>query len=169
MTRRWLVSGAAVLALVLLAALPWGFGASERFVLPLLPLVAIYVFSVRPSDVLPASIVFAAGLLLDVLTLGPLGYWPLVYLVGHLSARLWAPAVQDGAILRWLGFGGTLAVVGIAAWTLESIYFVRLADASAHAVAALIVLALYPVLALLLAPLHPVRDGPDDLYPDTVR
>ena len=81
-----------IAVLTLLAALPWGLPTEDRFFLPLLPVVAIHYWALRRPEVLPEWFVFLAGLLLDVFTHGPLGYWPLVYLVAYALGVLGSEA-----------------------------------------------------------------------------
>ena len=77
-----------VVLLTLIAALPLGVPAGDRFFLPLLPVVAVHYWTLRHDAWLPEWVVFLAGLMLDILTHGPLGYWAFIYLLAHLTATL---------------------------------------------------------------------------------
>ena len=62
-----IVAPFSVVALTVLSALPWGVAAESRFVLPLLPVVAIHYWVLREhAQMVPEWFVFACGLLLDV-------------------------------------------------------------------------------------------------------
>ncbi len=139
-----------VLTLTLIAAAPWGIGAHSRFVLPLLPLLAIVHLAVRRPETMPAGLVFAAGLMLDVLTHGPLGYWPLVFLAGHLAALNLSQRSRETMPRRMVWVAAVLAVVVLVEWLVSSLYFMQPAAWKPIAGAALIAVVAYPLLALIL-------------------
>ena len=155
---------ATVLLLALLSVIPWGLGEGPGFTLPALPFVAIHYWSTRHASLLPAPLVFLAGLGVDVLSHGPLGYWSLVYLAGialtHASEELMGPAEGVG---HWLGFCGAMAGLMAVAWLLASAYFARAIDWWPMAVAALILVAVYPVLAGLMSLVENWVAGPQVL------
>lgn len=136
-------------ALTLIAALPWGLSSQNRFVLPLLPVVGIHYWSLRHGPLVPEWCVFLAGLTLDVLTNGPLGYWALIYLLAHISATLSAPAATRGVGTRLALLAFDLAFVTAVAWILSSIYFLEAADWRPYAIGA----AYAAFVAVLLVPL----------------
>ncbi len=118
-----------VAVLVVLSALPWGVPADSRFVLPLLPAVAIHYWVLRgKSGTVPEWFAFAAGLLLDILTNGPLGFWPLIYLLTYVLAALSSPFAHDGPIRRWFLLFAAMSAVAAAAWMVTSLYSVQIAD-----------------------------------------
>ncbi|MGQ0672115.1 MAG: hypothetical protein ACT4N2_04445 [Hyphomicrobium sp.] len=149
---------ALVIALaVVLAALPWGVEPDWRFVLPGGVYAIVHHFTVADPARVPEWLVFGAGLSLDVLTGGPLGYWSLVYLAGYVVAVLQAPlGAQDrrGRVAdrfgRWLKFVVALAVVAGLEWALASLYFLQPADVGPYVAAATVVVLAYPVLALVI-------------------
>lgn len=126
-----LLPAASLLLLVLTSALSLGAGSGTSFVLPALPILAVHYWTRRQRGLMPVALVFAAGLAIDLLTYGPLGYWPLLFLAGTAvslaSARLLRsrhPIVELGATLTVLG-----AVAG-AGWLLASAYFSSAVDPS---------------------------------------
>lgn len=149
---KWLRSSMPVLsvaALTFAAALPWGLAAEDRFVLPLLPVIAIYYWTLDPDAWLPDWAIFIAGLTLDVLTQGPLGYWALVYLCAYTVAMLLSrrPAASVAGRMAFLAFA-IVAVTGFA-WLLASLYFLQLLNWRPYAWSALVTI----VVAFALAPL----------------
>ena len=83
-----LIPALTIIVATVLVALPWGMAAENRFLLPLLPLIVIHFWTLRrPGDVAEWW-VFVAGLSLDILTNGPIGYWALIYLLGYAAAVL---------------------------------------------------------------------------------
>jgi rod shape-determining protein MreD len=146
-----------IAVLTVLAALPWGLPAEDRFFLPLLPVIAIHFWTLRHDAWIPEWLVFLAGLAVDVLTQGPLGYWSLIYLVAHLAATFSAPYAGQGSLSRLGLLGLALALVTALAWLVSSIYFLELADAGPY----LAGLAFAAVSALLLLPALHALDAPD--------
>jgi len=141
-----------VVVLTLLAALPWGMGADTRFFLPLLPIVAIVHWSLVRPDLMPVGVAFLTGLSLDVLTHGPLGFWSLMHVLGHVLAV----AVRRrgaGLLVRMLLVAFVTAALTLVAWAIASVYFVSLAAWRPLVTAAGIVLLVYPLLCLLFAPI----------------
>lgn len=112
-----------VAVLTLIAALPWGVPAADRFFLPLLPVVAVHYWALRHDAWLPEWAVFIAGLTLDVLTHGPLGYWALIYLLVHLTATLSSRLAVEGTLGRLMLLGFAIVLVTVVAWAVASLYF----------------------------------------------
>lgn len=152
-----------VSVLAVLAVLPWGLPAHARFVLPFLPVIAIHFWASRAGERLSPWVPFAAGVVVDVLTNGPLGYWPLIYL-GALMLGVDAQRMPGtGAAARWALFLGALLGLVIAAWGVASLYHLGFSDWRPFAWALWIAALCYPPLAFLLgaldpAPLRPSND-----------
>jgi rod shape-determining protein MreD len=153
----------AVLALV--AVLPWGLPPDGRFVLPLLPFIAIHYWASRHPDRLAEWVPFVAGLAVDVLSNGPLGYWSLIYLVGYMIAVEAHLVTAAGPAGRWFIFLTSLALLVAAAWGIASLYYLELAAWRPFAWAALLAGLAYPVFALILRSLDPdpIRRSNDSL------
>ena len=161
-----LIAPGSVLLLVILSALPWGVPADSRFVLPLLPVVAIHYWVLRErAPLLPEWFVFACGLLLDILTNGPLGFWPLIYLFAYVLATLSAPWAREGVFARWLLLLAALAILSICAWIISSIYAIEIVDWQPFAWGALAAGLAHPLFALLLiGSRRPPRRGNNVLF-----
>ena len=93
----------------LAAALPWGLPADACLVLPLLPYAVLHVATVTRDGAVPEWLAFVAGLALDLLTGGPLGYWALVYLAGYGATVLALPWARRGRGPALAVYGATLA------------------------------------------------------------
>lgn len=144
---------ALVLLLALVAALPFGMRSELRFVLPMLPAFVVLAWNTRRRNAVPEWGAFLAGLLLDAVSQGPLGYWALLYLVAYVLAALLRGPADEGAVLRWARFVLATVLLGIATWSLLSVYSMQPADVrpllNAVAAAALIYLPLAALIALV--------------------
>ncbi len=130
---RTLAPVASVALLTIAAILPWGLPVEDRFVLPLLPIVAITYWTLDRDAWLPEWVVFLAGLMLDVLTQGPLGYWALVYLVTYVVA-VFASRLRCETNVRKLAiFAGVILAVTVFAWLAASVYFLEMLDLAPYA------------------------------------
>ena len=146
-----IVAPFSVVALTVLSALPWGVAAESRFVLPLLPVVAIHYWVLREhAQMVPEWFVFACGLLLDVLTIGPLGFWSMIYLFSYALATLSIPWSREGVMARWLLLLAALALVSLCAWIISSIYAVEVVDWQPFAWGAVAAGLTHPLFALVL-------------------
>jgi rod shape-determining protein MreD len=146
-----IVAPVSVAVLTILSALPWGVPAESRFVLPLLPVVAIHYWVLRDhARSVPEWFVFLCGLLLDVLTNGPLGFWSLIYLLAYAAAQFSVPLSREGPLVRWMLLIVALTALSFTAWISSSIYAVELVDWQPFAWGALAAGAIHPVFALLL-------------------
>lgn len=159
----YVVPFASVVILAVLAALPWGLPTEDRFFLPLLPVVAIHYWALRRREALPEWSVFCAGLLLDVFTHGPLGYWALVYLAAFTFGVLGEAAGRKSQLLRLALFAVSLAVIAALAWAIASIYFFEFADWRPYARGA----GLAALAAILIVPLLHLLDAPQPQRSDT--
>lgn len=147
MSERIIPSLALFLAVVV-AAVPWVLPDEASFILPSLLIIAVFVLTLQRKRTLPGISVFAAGLLMDILTAGPLGYWAILFLLTHTVAvqyRLRARRAEFASI--WLVFAATaIAAAGIG-WALASLYFVRIIDWQPMAIGAGAVVVLFPLVA----------------------
>ena len=129
--------------------------------LSLMPVAAIYFWSARRPRLIPAIAAFACGLLLDVMTQGPLGVWPVAMLVAAMAGRQVRRAdITIGWLRSAANLAGTLALCGAIIGLLMSLYQWSVVPVwplvGAVGLAALI----YPLLGGLLALL-------DGLWPKT--
>ena len=152
-----------VVVLMLLAVLPWGGPDWLETAFALLPIGAIYFWSVRRPRLLPAVVVFALGLMLDVMAQGPLGVWASAALLAALAGRF---ARQSQLHLGWVRSGVYLiATLGAAATLVAALTSLNgwqmvpvLPVVQAFSIACLS----YPLLAVLLSAVErfwPASDG----------
>lgn len=139
--------GAALLALVAIAHLPLGLPASAGFVLPAIVMALIFIWSLTAPANVPAWYIFVLGLLADVLSSGPIGYWPLYYLSTQALAFWFGRnPVNSSMWLSWAGFLFTSLAVTFMSWSVATLYHARGADWQPMMWGALIVALLYPLI-----------------------
>lgn len=143
-----------ILALAVVALLPWSGGDTARFALAMMPVLAIRFWSQRHPSAVPAVLAFATGLLLDVVSFGPLGFWALIALAALGLARFEAALFPDAAAaLSVTAFLLSNALLAALAWALSSIYFNRLLPWQPPVLGALTAAAAYPLIWLVLGSL----------------
>ena len=78
-----------VLFAVLATAVPWGLPADATFILPLVVVMMVFCWRALPGATLSPAIAVLLGLLTDVTSGGPLGFWALLLLdrLGRWHAR----------------------------------------------------------------------------------
>jgi len=132
-----------------LAVLPFGAW-FDIGVAPAFPLaVAFYWAVVRPAA-LPAPIVFAAGLLFDLLSSGPPGMWAFVYLAVYVIASSQTRLAADQSItVLWLGCAGAGLVALLLAWGLGCIYYRQMIPMTDLAIHIGLAVLLFPLFAVL--------------------
>ena len=109
---------------------PWRVPDFAAFGLPFLTLGAIFYWAERSAARLPSPIVFLAGLATDLVTDGPIGYWALLFLIGHALGSL-AGTLADGErtiSVSWLGFAVALPLIVALGWAIASLYYLTLLD-----------------------------------------
>ncbi|GBE44029.1 rod shape-determining protein MreD [bacterium BMS3Bbin10] len=147
---------------VAVAAVPWALPAAASFILPLLLIIFIFALTTQRNRELPAVSVFAAGLLMDVLTAGPLGYWAIIFLLTHTLASVYSRRARQKRFGNlWLAFAVTAAVAAFSGWAIASIYFVRVIDWQPMFIGGAVAIALFPLMVWpLRRPLGLVPAGP---------
>lgn len=135
---------------LLAAVMPWGLPSEARFVLPMLPYVVVHYWSVDGRGWMPTPMVFAAGLLIDLVTRGPLGFWAAIYLIGHMIARALPGPMAETSAGRFLGYCVTVAVLALIQWLVASAHFVAWQASGPFVYAACVVLFFYPALSFLM-------------------
>lgn len=133
---------------VVIAAVPWVLPAEASFILPSLLIIAVFVLTLQRRRKLPGISVFAAGLLFDILTAGPMGYWAILFLLTYTIAvqyRIRAGRKEFSAL--WAVFAGTATLAAAAGWGLACLYFVRIIDWQPMAIGAAVIIAMFPLFA----------------------
>lgn len=133
---------------VVIAAVPWVLPAEASFILPLMLIIVIFVLTLMRKRKLPGPSVFAAGVLMDILTAGPLGYWAILFLLTYsVAVQYRARAVRPDFGMLWAVFSGTALLAAGAGWALASLYFVRIIDWWPMAIGGLVAIVLFPLAA----------------------
>ena len=143
-----LVPSLVLFFVVVIAAVPWVLPAEASFILPSLLIIAVFVLTIQRKRKLPGISVFAAGLLFDILTAGPMGYWAILFLRTYTIAvqyRIRAGRTEFSAL--WAVFAGTAILAAAAGWGLASLYFVRIIDWQPMAIGAAAIIAMFPLFA----------------------
>ena len=135
-----------VLFAVLATAVPWGLPADATFILPLVMVTMVFCWQTIPGALLPPAAAALLGLLADIMSGGPLGYWALMSLIGaSVGGRsgVLGEGREFGQI--WLIWGVLACVLAGFGWLLASLYFFRWIDWWPIAFGALTSIALFPV------------------------
>ena len=119
---------------------------------PFFTLMAVYFWTLYHPDLLPFALVFAMGLLLDVVDGAPLGISSLILLLAHasvLSQREYL--VMRGFTGVWGGFLVVAAGAMALQWGVVSLFYGMFVDARAFLFEGVLTVAVYPVVSYLLA------------------
>jgi len=141
-----LTTALCVIASVIPAHLP-----AFTAVTPAFALMAIYHWTLYRPDLLPFVAVFAAGLLLDMLTAAPLGISSLVLLLAYALAL----SQREHLLMRrftvvWVGFLVLSAAAAALQWVVASLFYGMLLDVRAFLFQGVLTVATYPVVSYLL-------------------
>lgn len=126
----WLTRLSAVLLLAvaaLLAATPWGFADHHRMVGPLAVAALIIAVVSQHPDAMPTWGVALVGIVFDCLTLAPIGFWTLVWLVA-VAAGCAVASLGGGRLLSRAGSMAAVAGVATFYWAEQSLYQWHIAD-----------------------------------------
>jgi rod shape-determining protein MreD len=133
--------------LVLISALPLQVPGLVQ-VMPLLPLMSIYLWAVHHPGLMPIYAVFLIGLLHDALSGVPLGLFALTYIIVHATV-VWQRRFLVGKSFAviWVGFTLVAAAAVVIGWVLISSYHGVLVNPGAMAIQYIISLGVFPFLA----------------------
>ena len=137
------------------ASLPWGAPASVSLALPLMALSVIFYWGIHRGAQLPSPVVFAIGIVTDLATDGPMGFWALNFLMGYAIAYYgprWNGERRQGLAVLAL-FGVAVATVSLLSWLLTSLFFLHAMPAGPLLTGAFGALVAYPVISFVLTPL----------------
>ena len=139
------------LVLVIVNMLPLPLPEFAR-VLPVLPLMAVYHWSIYAPELMPTSAVFAIGVLFDALSGAPLGVNAVVFLTvyGIVSSQR-RFLFGKSFLIVWLGFAVVAAAAGGLGWTLASLYYLSPLALEAFAIQGAITIGMFPLLGWLLS------------------
>lgn len=140
------VPALSVFVAVLATTVPWGLPADATFAPPLIVMTMIFCWRALPGTVLPSYLALLLGLLTDILSGGPLGFWAMMALIAaNAGGRAPSPADAQDRNRLWLYWAGVAAAIGVLAWLLGSLYVVRLIDAWPIAFGVCVSILLFPV------------------------
>ena len=122
---------------------------------PLLPLVVVYFWAIYSPASLPAFGVFLIGVLQDLLTGGPLGMWPTIYLTTtYLVATQRSYFHGRDQQVVWLGFAVIGLIAGAIEWSVMSLISGSRLPIGGLALRMAATIALYPLIAGVFAEFH---------------
>lgn len=124
---------------------------SFHIVAPAMVLIAIYHWTVHRPHLLPPSVVFAVGLVQDLLTGGALGTSSLTLLGLHLLVLSQRRFLAGKAfVMVWCGFALVASATLLVRWALVSALSGMVLDPGQSAFRCLVTIACYPLFAGLL-------------------
>ena len=115
---------ASILVAVLMMPLPFGIKVWGVTIMPSLPLLAIFLWTVYRPDLLPPAAVLLSGLLYDLLINGPTGSSSVVFLAVYaitLSQRVYWKTLQNSGLLG--GFVWIAVAAEFLSWATASFSF----------------------------------------------
>ncbi len=118
-----------VLVAVVATAVPWGLPADATFVLPLVVVTMVFCWRAIPDTAIHPAAATGLGLLADLLSGGPLGYWALMGLVAAtVGLKLGSLRETRDVGTHWAVWALLVAVLGVFGWLLASLYYLRWID-----------------------------------------
>lgn len=152
---------ATVLIAALIAVLPFGADEIPRYMLSFLPLAVIHYWSARRPTLVPVPLIFAVGLVVDILTNGPVGYWALLALLtaGLAPGDTWLLG-RSSVASRALDYALAMLVVAGVAWAVATLYSGANIPARPFLAAAFACITIYPLMALGLLAIDRIWETP---------
>ncbi len=153
--------GSTTALLLLVTAAPLGVPGQAELQASI-ALACVFFWSLfRPAS-MPPVVVFAVGLLVDLLGYAPPGVGVLSLLIAHGLALRWRRVlVRQGFLLVWLAFVCVAAGTAALQWALTSLLTFRLLPPGPGLFQAAIGAGLYPALATLLTRAHHTLAEPE--------
>lgn len=143
-----------VILLVVASVVPWHLPGLAP-VTPAFSLMAVYYWAIYRPDKLPYAATFAAGLLQDFLSGGPLGMTALVLLLIHgvvASQRTFFHGKPFHVV--WWGFSLVAPGAAVVGWVIASAYYGLLVPPLPLLVHVVLTVLLYPLLGFVFTKLH---------------
>lgn len=127
MTR--LLPAFSVLMAVIATAVPWGLTADATFILPLLVVMMVFCWRAIPDTELHPAAAAVLGLLADLLSGGPLGFWALMCLIAAtIGLKPGSFRERRDIWTEWLAWTALICALGLFGWLLASLYYLRWID-----------------------------------------
>ena len=161
MAARWAFPACTTVLLLLAAAAPFGLPGQAELQAAV-AIGCVFFWSLfRPAAMLPL-VVFAIGLLADLLGYAPPGVGVLSLLLVHGLALRWRRLLtRQGFLVVWVAFVAVGAGAAALQWALTSALTFRLLPPGPGLFEALIAAGLYPALAVLLTRAHQSLAAPE--------
>jgi len=151
-----------VLFAVVATAVPWGLPADATFILPLIVVMMVFCWRTIPGAALPPAGAVGIGLLADLMSGGPIGYWALMCLIGAtVGGRAGSLRKGSDFVLHWLIWSALVTVLAGFGWLLASAYYFRWIDWWPIAFGAMTSIVLFPVVMYGLLWVRHGRLGPE--------
>lgn len=151
-----IVPALSVLLAVLSTSLPLGLPANATFILPFIMLTMVFVWRALRAE-MPSYVAMLLGLLTDITTGGPLGYWGLMALLAASAGGEARPiAARQNLYVLWLVWLPCVALLATFGWLLSSLYFFRWIDHWPFVIGASASFALFPGVLYVLRRLRNV-------------
>ncbi len=129
---------------------------------PAWALASVYFWSVYRPASMPAGVVFAIGLLLDLLAQGPIGVGVLILLLTQATAlRFRRFLTRQGFAVVWLAFTGFAAAAASVEWAMVSVITWRALPLSPALFECFMSIGAYPLLAVMLIRAHRTLAAPE--------
>jgi len=118
-----------LLGLVAIAHLPLGAPANASFIIPSIISALIFIWSIYEPDNVKPWMIFTLGLVADVISSGPIGFWSLYYLsVQGMAFWFGRNPTNTGLLLSWIGYLIATVVVTFLGWVVTTLYTMQSAD-----------------------------------------
>lgn len=141
-------------ALMLLGSIPLK-GVHVQVLEPVLALASIYYWTLYRPDLMPAPLVFALGLLYDVLSGAPVGAHAAMLVLAHgILSRQRRFLIDKTFILNWVGFAVVASGGCILVWLATSIFYAGPVDPWGLLFQTLMTAVSYPLVFKLLLHCH---------------
>jgi rod shape-determining protein MreD len=148
--------------LMLLTEAPLGI-TGQATLLPAVALCSVWFWSLFRPENFPPPVVFAVGLLLDLLGYLPLGTGVFTLLCMHgVALTLRRGLARRGFVWVWLVFAVAAATASLQIWLLVMLLDFRLLPPQPAVFMAVLTIAIYPVLAVPFAAAHRTFANPED-------
>ena len=118
-----------LLGLIAIAHLPLGAQADTSFIIPSIISALIFIWSIYEPDNVKPWMIFTLGLVADVISSGPIGFWSLYYL-SFQAIAFWfgRNPTNSGLLLNWIGYLIASVIVTFLGWLVTTLYTMQSAD-----------------------------------------
>ena len=118
--------------------------------MPLLPLMAVFIWSTLRPRFMPPFVIFLIGIMQDLLTGGPMGIWALAFLAAIMIMRV---RKEDVAVKElgplWFRFVAVAVIATLVAWSAGSLAIAGPAAIRPMLVEAAASILMFPLIALI--------------------